>query len=287
MAVTVLLLQVPGLDGPGHLPQWGSPAATVLRAFPTGSRFCLLGSGHQDSEACGYRNENTAQGLTEFRGVRGLLAQAPLSRVAVPFPVGDSAGQGDLHIEKAGPLTNGWRFQAAHEVRERGGPLGAQGPCCGAEGCAQSPRGGPATRVVHDTAPAAWRPGGTEQSQEGAPPDCCRLARAQIGTRLPLVPAPARSQALPCLRLQTHQRGRNSRRAGRLREAQARGLSPRPGMPTGRGRPCSPAPAAQPLQTPPLSPLTRRGAGSAVPCFPGGTGGPAPGGLLPPACCPA
>lgn len=68
MAVTVLLLPVPGLDGPGHLPQWGSPAVAVLSAFPTG-RFCLLGSGPRDAEARGHRNENTAQGLTEvWRG---------------------------------------------------------------------------------------------------------------------------------------------------------------------------------------------------------------------------
>lgn len=199
MAVTVLLLQVPSLDGPGHLPQWDSPAATVLRAFPTGSRFCLLGSGHQDSEACGHRNENTAQGLTEFRGVGGLLAQAPLSRVAVPFPVGDSAGQGDLHIEKAGPLTNGWRFQAAHEVRERGGPLGAQGPCCGAEGCAQSPRGGPARLLAWSTtlprqpggrgAPSNHRRGlrptaaGWHELRSGRGYRWCRLRRAHGPSR--------------------------------------------------------------------------------------------------------
>lgn len=241
-------------------------------------------------------------------GGAGLLAQAPLSRAAVPFPVEGSAGQGDLRAGKARPRTRagGPKLRMKAGGREdRGAEWGRlperPGPVLQGRGLRAEPQGKPGYLCGPRHCPGSLEAGGHPVITGGGSARLLRAGRAQMGTRLRWCPAPARSPALLGLCPRTCRRGINSQLAGRLREARVRGLRPRPGPPTGLGaaphgwrvtpatwrlwaaQPEAPGPVSRPgLAAPPDTtsvtsdpPWGRQ----RCPRFPGGTGGVAPGGL--------
>lgn len=125
----------------------------------------------------------------------GLLAQAPLSRAAVPFPVEGSAGQGDLRAGKARPRTRagGPKLRMKSGGREdRGAESGRlperPGPVLQGRGLRAEPQGKPGYLCGPRHCPGSLEAGGHPAITGGGSARLLRAGPSSDGNEATLVP---------------------------------------------------------------------------------------------------